>query len=273
MINAARSLHRFFLALGAQNENFHQAYKNLTGYEPGTLEFARPHYEYLCLFRKVLTEIDGLDDEDAAARFRRYAPLWWNYLIRPDYEWGNGNTPANDVVSQISLDMLGSLADIVDRDIPQHQAGPLDELRVKVEEWRIALDDGDWGLAPSLRAQLLSQFKYLLWLIDSADTFGRARVVEEAQNVVGRVITLTPTVRISSQSRWLAALGSLVQAIVLVTGAVDVSSKAIGESADAVHHSVEAVDSAAKAIRDLTDDEDSSKDRENHPTEVNPKNS
>jgi hypothetical protein len=135
------------------------------------------------LLREVLDALSTLPT-GSRGRFARYVPAWWNALIQPTKHWGADYAK---LIDQPSLDMLGSLADVV-----EVQSGPSNphtvEILKKSVDQLLRDVDATPDIPDAVRAQIRADLNHIAWLLGHVDTFGVQHAVAEVEKVAGRVV-------------------------------------------------------------------------------------
>ncbi|MGX1303308.1 hypothetical protein RKD35_004796 [Streptomyces albogriseolus] len=129
--------------------------------------------------------------------------------MQPQVNWTDGSRPASGIIAQDVLDHLDSAADIISGSLVGSTAAPrsadLESMADQCREWLDLLRNMDEAeLSGPIKDQLISQIEHLLWLIDNAETFGGARVADEASRVIGSLAQASATMTAGPEtaSRW-----------------------------------------------------------------------
>ncbi|MET9669752.1 hypothetical protein ABZY19_31075 [Streptomyces sp. NPDC006475] len=97
----------------------------------------------------------------------------------------------------------------------------------------------------NLREALASQVLHLIWLIDNVDTFGAARVAEEANSLVGALASAgvdIPESQPAWRGRWTQAAYGLILALGLFTTGTELATNAVEGGTGLVKEIVQTVE-------------------------------
>ncbi|MFG2671049.1 hypothetical protein [Streptomyces sp. NBC_00342] len=211
-------------------------------------EFSKRHAEVVNLLSLTVQQLQALP-ERSRGRFMRYVPAWWGAVIQPKVNWADNGRAAIQIVGLDLLDHLESAADIISGNLAGSEGAPvgadLSGISRQCQEWvELLLGLNDADLSDSLKGQLISQLRHVVWLIEHVDLFGEARVSGEASRVIGSLAQASTVVRNrdpETAGNWKRAFLSLIALCALFnTGApvvresIEVGSALVGEIATVV---------------------------------------
>lgn len=228
MTSSARALQAAFAQLRDYDSTSTEAWADLLGSEYGSVEFVAKHCGVLGLLGDLPPIISALP-ATTRERSERYLPDWWEAVVLPLERWSSSNRRARDMISQVALDQLGSLADVVELFLgggPLCPMGPLDRLRGACIEWIEMVSQGD-AISESHRTELLAQLRHVVWLIDNESLFGSARAVTAGNALLVSLSEKGEAVQFPTWRRKLVNLGA---ALAIATGTLSIASGSLQEA-------------------------------------------
>ena len=162
----------------------HVAWAEVVTEDVGSWTFTQFHTECMAMLREVLDAFDVLPTR-TREKFARYAPSWWNALVQPGRDWAGDFAR---IISEASLDMLESLADVLEVQLGPRKSQTVEVLRRSVERLTEEVE-GAPALTASVRAQILADLAHVTDLLQQVETFGVQHVVTAVEKVAGRVMT------------------------------------------------------------------------------------
>ncbi|MEU2395583.1 hypothetical protein [Streptomyces sp. NPDC007369] len=231
---AAHHLHEIITRVRATNGTIAEAWASALDTEWGTHEFARRHSEVVTLLQMTIRQLGALP-ERSRARCERHVSAWWTAVMQPVVNWTDINRSPLGIIDDDKLDHLESAAELISGNLTGSDAAPrggdLSEMTARCEEWIALLQSmGEDEIDGPVRAQLISQLRHLIWLVDHAGIFGGARVAEEASTVIGSLARTGATLvhmQEGSQTGWRKALLALVAACVVFNTAAPILQESI----------------------------------------------
>lgn len=210
-------------------------------------EFTKRHAEVTSLLLDLQNEIASLESERLRKRLGKYSGPWWTAIVHPQRNWEQ--SPASELILSGDLDMLGAACDLLGSQIDESESvagrSDLARLRAECDAWLALVADNDEIADGSFRQVLLAQINHLIWLIDNADTFGIARVIQQGDQVTGTLVRTVRQKTVRYTPRFRDRINGFIAALTLVANLIH-SSQVIFDAAD------HALPDTEKIIKELT---------------------
>lgn len=224
-----------------------ESWESCLGAPRNSEEFAKRHAEVVGLLLDLHSEISGLESERLRKRLEKYSNSWWAAIIHPLRNWEQ--TPASELIPAGDLDMLGTACDLVGPQIDGPESASamssLAHLRTECDAWLTLVADNEEVVDDSFRQVLLSQINHLIWLIDNANTFGVARIIQQGDQVTGTLVRTARQKTVRYTPRFRDRISSFIAALTLVANLIH-SSQVVFDTAD------HALPDAEKIIKEIT---------------------
>ncbi|MDO3397968.1 hypothetical protein QWJ41_19755 [Nocardioides sp. SOB44] len=233
----------------ASGSSLNARWAKALGVQPGAAGFPRRHAEVMNLLAETIRQI-GVLPPARRGNYEPSAPLWWKAVVAPDIAWGAGNT-TGPIIGQEHIALLGSMGDVIEARQEGTALAPggvnLEALTDQCKEWIEVLQGTH--LPNGLRTLLIESLEHVIWLADSVDRFGYARVAREAESVTGALVLATPQVPDEARPswnqrfrRWTATLATFT---LLASGtqlAIEGATDVVNEVAPAVGQVIEMIE-------------------------------
>ena len=210
-------------------------------------DFTKRHAEVVILLLDLQNEVACLESERLRKRLEKYSSSWWTAIVQPLRNWEQ--TPASELIPGGDLDMLGAACDLVGSQIGDPESltaiSDLAHLRAECDAWLTFVSDNDEIADDSFRQALLTQINHLIWLIDNADTFGIARIIQQGDQITGALVRTGRQKTVRYTSRFRDRISSFVAALTLVASLIH-SSQVVFDAAD------HTLPDAEKIIKEIT---------------------
>lgn len=224
------------------------------GGKPGDAEFGRRHAQVFSLYHSVTQYVRSLNTT-AQQRYAAASLAWWDAIVTPNTSWNLGNV-TGPLIADDHINLLGSLGDAMELRLASTSAAPssldLADLVAQCDGWIESLPSS--GIAPQMQQLLANGLEHVKWLVTHVETFGTARITQEAQTVTGSLVVAGEVLTGEARRNWTDRFKAWAGALVVVAGLGATTSGAIASGTEVIRQ----IETAVTELTNGIDSHDSS---------------